>query len=90
MLTEAMIGQLKTVGVKYAKNRGMTSFVPSISEEMRDWGFSFCPIALDEVVEVEILNNLTNEVEVLFVNQSLEIVNVALVAFADIMEEMGF
>jgi hypothetical protein len=57
---------------------------------MKDWGFSFCPIALDEVVEVEVLNKLTNEGEVLFVNQSLEIVNVALVAFADIMEEMGF
>ena len=86
MLTEAMVGQLKTVGVKYAKNRGMTSFVPSISEEMKDWGFSFCPIALDEVVEVEVLNKLTNEVEVLFVNQSLEIVNIALVVF----EELGF
>jgi hypothetical protein len=82
MLDESTVSYLESIGERWAKNRDFGAGIVEVKlvEEFKDFGFSFCPTLNDSVVEVEVLFNVgTNEVEVLFINEKFEIVNVALV-----------
>jgi hypothetical protein len=81
MLDESTVSYLESIGERWAKNRdfGASTVEVKLVEEFKDFGFSFCPTVNDSVVEVEVFNVSANEIEVLFINEKFEIVNVALV-----------